>query len=284
MAPRLRASAAGRGRAWSCRSRSRRPRPPCGLRARVRLTPSTALMWPDRAPEQPALDGEPHADVARRHHDGRVLGAGGRAAARLRLEEPARVGVARARRRPSGDRPGLDDLALRHHADAVRHLAHDAEVVGDEQHAPCRSARAGRGGVQDLGLDGDVERGGGLVGDQQVGLVGERHGDHHALALAARELVRVGARGAARPRGRPTSRSSSSVRAPCARAAQPACGPAAPRSPAARWCGAGSATSSAPGRSSRCGCRGPRAGVAPARPAAPRPRKRMLPRGWRAGG
>ncbi len=46
--------------------------------------------------------------------------------------------------------------------------------------------------LQDLRLDGDVERGGGLVGDQQVGLVGERHGDHHPLALAAGELVRKG--------------------------------------------------------------------------------------------
>ena len=47
--------------------------------------------------------------------------------------------------------------------------------------------------LQDLRLDGDVERGGRLVGDQQVGLVGERHGDHDALALAARELMRIGA-------------------------------------------------------------------------------------------
>ena len=45
--------------------------------------------------------------------------------------------------------------------------------------------------LEDLRLDGDVERGGRLVGDQEVGLVGERHGDHHALALAARELMRI---------------------------------------------------------------------------------------------
>jgi hypothetical protein len=44
----------------------------------------------------------------------------------------------------------------------------------------------------DLRLDGHVERGGRFVGDQQVGFVGQRHGDHHALALAARELVWVG--------------------------------------------------------------------------------------------
>ena len=46
---------------------------------------------------------------------------------------------------------------------------------------------------EDLRLHGDVERGGRLVGDQQVGLVGERHGDHDALALAAGQLVRIAA-------------------------------------------------------------------------------------------
>ena len=46
--------------------------------------------------------------------------------------------------------------------------------------------------VQDLGLDGHVQRGRGLVGDEQLRLAGERHGDHHALRHAARHLVRVG--------------------------------------------------------------------------------------------
>ena len=46
--------------------------------------------------------------------------------------------------------------------------------------------------LEDLRLDGHVERGGRLVGDEDVGLVGERHRDHHALALAARELMRIG--------------------------------------------------------------------------------------------
>ena len=45
--------------------------------------------------------------------------------------------------------------------------------------------------LEDLRLDGDVERGGRLVGEQQSAAGGERHGDHHPLALAARELVRV---------------------------------------------------------------------------------------------
>ena len=45
--------------------------------------------------------------------------------------------------------------------------------------------------LEDLRLDGDVERGGRLVGDQQPRVAGERHRDHHALAHAARELVRI---------------------------------------------------------------------------------------------
>ena len=46
--------------------------------------------------------------------------------------------------------------------------------------------------LEDLRLNGDVERRGRLVGDQQIGLVGERHGDHDALALSAGELMRIG--------------------------------------------------------------------------------------------
>ena len=86
----------------------------------------------------------------------------------------------------------LDDPALGHHADPVGHLAHDAEVVGDEQQRHAVARLQGLQELQDLRLDGDVERRRRLVGDQEVGLVGERHGDHHALALAAGELVRVG--------------------------------------------------------------------------------------------
>ena len=44
---------------------------------------------------------------------------------------------------------------------------------------------------QDLRLDGDVEGGGGLVGEQQLGIARQGDGDHHALAHAAGELVRV---------------------------------------------------------------------------------------------
>ena len=78
--------------------------------------------------------------------------------------------------------------------------------------------------VEDAGLHGDVQRGGRLVGDQQLRVAADRHRDHRPLQLAAGELVRVRrgdprrvvepdrgeqlehALGAARPTGRPAVR------------------------------------------------------------------------------
>ena len=45
--------------------------------------------------------------------------------------------------------------------------------------------------LEDLRLDGHVQRGRRLVGDQQLGLARQRHRDHHALPHAAGHLVRV---------------------------------------------------------------------------------------------
>ena len=45
--------------------------------------------------------------------------------------------------------------------------------------------------VEDLPLHRDVERGRGLVGDEEIGLAGQCDRDQHALSHAAGELVRV---------------------------------------------------------------------------------------------
>ncbi len=86
----------------------------------------------------------------------------------------------------------LLDLAALHHHHVVGDLAHHAEVVGDEEQRHVVLFLQAREQVEDLLLDGDVERGGRLVGDQELGLAGDRHRDHDALLLAARQLVRVG--------------------------------------------------------------------------------------------
>jgi hypothetical protein len=38
--------------------------------------------------------------------------------------------------------------------------------------------------LEDLSLDGDVERGGWLVRNQELRITSQRHGNHHALAHA----------------------------------------------------------------------------------------------------
>ncbi len=45
--------------------------------------------------------------------------------------------------------------------------------------------------VEDLGLDRDVQRGGRLVGDEQLGLADQGHGDHDALAQSPGEFEGV---------------------------------------------------------------------------------------------
>ncbi len=63
--------------------------------------------------------------------------------------------------------------------------------MGDKQHGqPVLFAQSAQQ-LENLRLNGDVERGGGLVGDEQTRLVDQGHGDHHALALSAGKLMRV---------------------------------------------------------------------------------------------
>ena len=97
-----------------------------------------------------------------------------------------------------GDRAGLDDFAFGHDADAVGDGFDDAQIMGDEQHGHAQTFLQILEQGQDLRLHGDVERGGGFIGDQQIGFIGQRHGDHDALALAARELVRKSGEAAGR--------------------------------------------------------------------------------------
>ncbi len=78
-----------------------------------------------------------------------------------------------------------------HHNYLVTQLRHHPEIVGDED-----DGHAGLGlqllhQLQDLGLDGHIQRRGRLVADEQRRLAGERHGDHHPLAHAAGEVVGI---------------------------------------------------------------------------------------------
>ena len=109
---------------------------------------------------------------------------------RHRVEQPDAVRVA-GRGEEVVDRRLLDDLAGVHHRHLVAHVGDHAEVVGheDDRHAELVLQLAQE--LEDLALDRHVERGGGLVGDEQPRRADQRHRDHHPLAHPAREVVRV---------------------------------------------------------------------------------------------
>src|SRR3954447_3495198 len=89
------------------------------------------------------------------------------------------------------DRPPLDDPPGVHDRHVVGHLVDHAEVVGDEHQAHPRLPLEVLQQVHDLGLDGRVQGGGRLVGDEDLRVERDRHRDHHALPHAAGELVRI---------------------------------------------------------------------------------------------
>ena len=113
-----------------------------------------------------------------------------RAAAWHRIEQAKRVGVARPLE-DLRDRPGLGNAAGIHHRQPVAGLRDDAEIVRDQHDAHVEVAPQPQDQLQDLVLDGDVERGGGLVRQQELRLGRQGDGDHRALPHAAGELVRI---------------------------------------------------------------------------------------------
>src|SRR5262249_2093164 len=110
------------------------------------------------------------------------VGHAAQQATRVRVQWPAEDA---GRRRYLDDAPGVDD---RH---AVAELGHHAEIVRDEQDGHAALCLQAAQEIEDLRLDGDVECGRGLVGDQQLRPWCERQGNHRALAQAAGELVRI---------------------------------------------------------------------------------------------
>ena len=110
--------------------------------------------------------------------------------ARDRADQALRVGVARIAEQLA-DRRLLDHLAGIHHRHPLAGLGDHAHGMGDQHDRHAEAFLHVLHQLEDLRLDGDVERRRRLVGDQELGLAGQRHGDHHALAHAAGELVRI---------------------------------------------------------------------------------------------
>src|SRR3990172_4059314 len=105
-------------------------------------------------------------------------------------EQPLRVRVDRVGEEVARLRD-LDDAPRVHDRHPVGELRYHPEVVGDQQDRhPLLLAHLPEEG-EDPGLDGDVERRGGLVGDEERRLEGKRHRDHRPLPHPPAQLVRV---------------------------------------------------------------------------------------------
>ena len=83
--------------------------------------------------------------------------------------------------------PGIHD----HHL--VGDFCDDAEIVRDQDHRHAAFRLKLANERDDLRLNGHIERCRRFVRNEKLRLVGQGHGDHHALAHAARHLVRIGA-------------------------------------------------------------------------------------------
>ena len=94
-------------------------------------------------------------------------------------------------REDGSGRPIFDDIAAIHHDDVARYPGDGAQIMADIEQR--HIALFGQGDQQGIDARGDtgVERGSGLVGDQQGRIAGKCRGDQHALALPARELVGI---------------------------------------------------------------------------------------------
>ncbi len=100
----------------------------------------------------------------------------------------------------TGHLTDFDGLTGIHHTDALCGFSHHSQVVRDQHQRHVLLFLQAQQQVHDLRLNGHVQRGGRFVGNQQLGLASDGHGNRHTLAHATRQLVRVGiqARGSAR--------------------------------------------------------------------------------------
>ena len=85
----------------------------------------------------------------------------------------------------------LDDPSAVHDDNPIGDARDDAEIVRDEHHRHATFALQLGEQRQDLCLDGHIKRGRWLIGNQDLGITGQRDRNHHALAHTPRELVRI---------------------------------------------------------------------------------------------
>lgn len=98
----------------------------------------------------------------------------------------------------------LHQIAQVHNADSVGDMLDDGQIVRDEKIRQVALFLQGFQQVDDLRLNGDVQRGDRLIADDELGVQGQRTGNADTLALARRRTrAGSGSYGRAAGRSRP---------------------------------------------------------------------------------
>ena len=103
----------------------------------------------------------------------------------------------------------LDNFAEVHDRHPMADVLHNTQIMRDEKVSELELLLQIHQQVDDLGLDGNIERAHWLVANDELRLDGECSRNSHALTLPSAELVRVTIHDVL---GRPTRSSSSSTR------------------------------------------------------------------------
>src|SRR5438132_587464 len=88
---------------------------------------------------------------------------------------------------------GLDNFAEIHDSDPVANMLNDSQVVGDKKIREVHLLLEFLQEIDDLRLDGNIERRNRLIRNDEFGVHRQGAGDADALALAPAELVRIAA-------------------------------------------------------------------------------------------
>ncbi len=86
---------------------------------------------------------------------------------------------------------GLDNASGLHHRDPIAHTSDNRQIVADQHDGQGERTVEICQQINDLSLQGDVESGDRLIGDQQCWLGRQGARDADALALAPGNLVRI---------------------------------------------------------------------------------------------
>ena len=78
-----------------------------------------------------------------------------------------------------------------HHQHAVCRFRNHAHIMRDDHDRHAEFITQIHQQIEDLRLNGHIQRRGRFIGDQQLWVAGKRDGNHHALALPAGHLVRI---------------------------------------------------------------------------------------------